>query len=172
MRVKLVGLDFGLWDFGLGLDNFCLNSDTFRPPLIVCTSKIVIFRFAQNGKWQSKMANMAMCFMGNFCIWESNNSADIYNIFEQQASLLWHSSEPGALRNFSERSLERAFNEHGQPEPTKMSHTLRLPLNSDCVTPETTRLAMSVHIPRALYRCPYSTQPRLQSRIEWVKAPH
>ena len=88
-------------------------------------------------------------------------------------TLLWHSSEPGALCNIQTWCHWR---EHlantAKPEPTKMSHTLRLPLNSDCVTPETTRLAVSVHIPRALYRSPYSTQPRLQRRIEWVKAPH
>ena len=132
---------------------------------------VISFLMHTENLWLSQKMMVKIEFEDIY-IWESNNSADIYNIFEQQASLLWHSSEPGALRNFSERSLERAFNEHGQPEPTKMSHTLRLPLNSDCVTPETTRLAMSVHIPRALYRGPYSTQPRLQSRIECVKAPH
>ena len=58
------------------------------------------------------------------------------------------------------------------PEPNKISHTLWLPLNSDGVTPETTLLAVSVHIPRALYRSPYSTQPSHVSRAELNESRH
>ena len=32
--------------------NSWLNSDTFRPPLLICMSKIAIFKLAKKGKWQ------------------------------------------------------------------------------------------------------------------------
>ena len=105
-------------------------------------------------------------------IWESNYSADIYNILSSKFPNTGIRLSPG----LSVTSLSGHWREHltdiATLEPTKISHTLRLPLNSDCMIPETTKLALSVHIPRALYRSPYSTQPRLQCGLEWVKAPH
>ena len=43
-----------------------LNSDSFRPPLLVCTSQFAIFRLAKNVKWQWQLAIMAMYYLVNF----------------------------------------------------------------------------------------------------------
>ena len=80
-----------------------LNSDTFRPPWLVCTSKMAIFRLSKNGKWQRQLANMAMYYLVNF--WPTDKILGSKSIRIQPGIHFWGLESP----KIKFRVLKRTF---------------------------------------------------------------